>query len=210
MSNLSQDTDAARSRLFTSELDEIAYKEAAKRFRLNDGVSALLFGRDIVELAARMARAGIKVVLDCTVDTPPALPGLRSIALAELEAEANIVPEAPFDLIVGQLALHARPYAQARDFLKQLRRRLKIGGKLYLSTYGKHSTLGDYFPDNGKRVEDRFAELPVSLATLYGLHGPICLYSERDLINLLFEAGMPVVHSATSGQGNVRVVAVRI
>lgn len=208
MSNMSEDTDAARSRLFTSELDEIAYKEAAKRFRLNDGVSALLFGRDIGELAARMARAGIKVVLDSAVDNPPALAGLRSMALAQLEADS--VPEAPFDLIVGQLALHSRPYAQARDFLQQLRRRLKIGGKLYLSTYGKHSTLGDYFPDNGKRVQDRFAELPASLATLYGLHGPICLYSERDLINLLFEVGTPVVHSATSGQGNVRVVAVRI
>lgn len=208
MSNMSQDTDAARSRLFTSELDEIAYKEAAKRFRLNDGVSALLFGRDIGELATRMARAGIKVVLDAAVDTPPALPGLRSMALAQLEADS--VPEAPFDLIVGQLALHSQPYAQARDFLQQLRRRLKIGGKLYLSTYGKHSTLGDYYPDNGKQVQERFAELPVSLATLYGLHGPICLYSERDLINLLFEVGTPVVHSATSGQGNVRVVAVRI
>lgn len=208
MSNMSQDTDAARSRLFTSELDEIAYKEAAKRFRLNDDVTVLLFGRDIGELAARMARAGIKVVLDSAVGNPSALPGLRSMALAQLEAE--IVPEAPFDLIVGQLALHSQPYAQARDFLQQLRRRLKIGGKLYLSTYGKHSTLGDYYPDNGKRVEDRFAELPASLAKLYGLHGLICLYSERDLINLLFEAGMSVVHSTTSGQGNVRVVAVRI
>jgi hypothetical protein len=27
---------------------------------------------------------------------------------------------------------------------------------------------------------------------------------------LLFEVGAPVLHSATSGQGNVRVVAVRI
>ena len=208
MSNMSQDTDAARSRLFTSELDEIAYKEAAKRFRLNKDVSALLFGRDVTELALRMAKAGISVVVDAAAENLPALPRLRTMPLSQLEVAA--LPEAPFDLIVGQLALHSLPYAQARDVLQQLRRLLKIGGKLYLSAYGKHSTLGDYYPDNSKRVQDRFAELPASLAKLYDLHGPICLYSERDLITLLFEVGAPVLHSATSGQGNVRVVAVRI
>lgn len=209
MSNMSQDTDAARSRLFTSELDEIAYKEAAKRFRLNHDVSALLFGRDVTELAVRMAKAGISVVVDAAAaGNLPALPRLRAMPLSQLAVEA--LPEAPFDLIVGQLALHSLPYAQACDVLQQLRRLLKIGGKLYLSAYGKHSTLGDYYPDNDKRVQDRFAELLESLAALYDLHGPICLYSERDLITLLFEVGAPVLHSATSGQGNVRVVAVRI
>jgi hypothetical protein len=208
MSNMSQDTDAAMSRLFTSELDEIAYKEAAKRFRLNDDVSALLFGKNVGDLAARIAKLGVSTVLDAAVENPPALSGLRTAPLSQLEVD--VLPEAPFDLIVGQLALHSLPYAQSRDVLQQLRHLLKIGGKLYLSAYGKHSTLGDHYPDNGKRVQDRFAELPASLAALYGLHGPICLYSERDLITLLFEVGMPVLHSATSGQGNVRVVAVRI
>ncbi len=208
MNNMSQDTDEAASRLFTSELDEIAYKEAAKRFRASDGVSALLFGRNIGELAARMAKTGIKIVLDAAVEKPPSLPGLRAVPLSQLEVDT--LPEAPFDLIVGQLALHSLPYTQARDVLQQLRHLLKIGGKLYLSAYGKHSTLGDHYPDTGKRVQDRFAELPSALAKIYNLHGSICLYSERDLITLLFEVGMPVLHSATSGQGNVRVVTVRI
>lgn len=206
--SMSQDTDAARFRLFTSELGEIAYKEAAKRLRLNNDVSVLLFGRDIGELAVHMAKVGVKVVLDSAVEKPPEVSGLRAMPLAQLAVDA--LPEAPFDLIIGQLALHALPYAQTRDVLQQLRRLLKIGGKLHLSAYGKHSTLGDHYPDNEKRVEERFAELPEALADVYDLHGPICLYSERDLINLLFEVGAPVVHSATSGQGNVRVVAVRI
>jgi hypothetical protein len=208
MSNMSQDTDAARSRLFTSELDEIAYKEAAKRLRLDNNVSALLFGRDIVELAVRMAKVGVKVVVDAAVENPPVVPGLRAMPLSQIKVDA--LPEAPFDLIVGQLALHSLPYAQALDVLLQLRRLLKIGGKLFLSAYGVRSTLGDFYPDSGKRVQDRFAELPTALADLYNLHGPICLYSERDLITLLFETGAPVVHSATSGQGNVRAIAVRI
>jgi SAM-dependent methyltransferase len=208
MSNMSQDTDEARSRFFTSELDDIAYKEAAKRFRLDNDVSALLFGRDIDELAVRMAKVGVKVVVDAAVENPPLLPGLRAMPLSQIAVDA--LPEAPFDLIVGQLALHSLPYDQARDVLLQLRRLLKIGGKLFLSAYGVRSTLGDFYPDSGKRVQDRFAELPAALAEPYNLHGPICLYSERDLITLLFETGVPIIHSATSGQGNVRAIAVRI
>jgi hypothetical protein len=208
MSNMSQDTDAGRIRLFTGELDEMACKEAAKRLRLEGHVSALIFGRDIGELAIRMAKTGTRVVVDATVEHPPAMPGLRAIPLSKLAVDA--LPEAPFDVIVGQLALHSLPYAQARDTLDQLRQLLKIGGKLYLSAYGVRSTLGDFYPDNGKLVQDRFAELPASLAGVYDLYGPICLYSERDLITLLFEVGVPVLQSATSGQGNVRAIAVRI
>ena len=208
MSGISKGMDAARVRLFTGELDEMACKEAAKRLHLNNEVSALVFGRDISELATRLAKNHIKVVIDTVQEPVLTLPGLRAMSLAQLATDT--LPEAPFDLVVGQLALHSLPYAEARNVLCQLRRLLKIGGKLYLSAYGKHSTLGDYYPDNGKRVQDRFAELPSALAKLYDLHGPICLYSERDLITLLFEVGAPVLQSATSGQGNVRVVAVRI
>lgn len=208
MSTMSR-TDAETIRFFNGELDEMASKEASKRLKADGEVSALVFGRNINELAVQMAKSGVKVVFDAAAeDPPPATPGLRAMPLSQLALD--MLSEAPFDLIVGQLALHSLTYIEARDVLQEMRRVLKIGGKLYLSAYGKHSTLGDNYPDNGKRVEERFAELPAPLAKLYNLHGPICLYSERDLINLLFEVGAPVLHSATSGQGNVRVIAVRI
>lgn len=212
MSNMAQDSESARIRLFSGELDEMARREVEKRRRLGNEVSALVFGRDVGELAIRLADAGARVVVDATAErkSPPRA-GLRALplSLAGL-SDADVFPEAPFDVVVGQLALHPIPYEQARQALCRLMTMLKIGGKLYLSAYGLHSTLGDYYPDSGKLVEERFAELPASLADLYDLHGPVCLYSERNLITLLFQVGAPVLQSATGALGNVRAVAVRI
>lgn len=212
MSNMAQDSESARIRLFSGELDEMARREVEKRRRLGNEVSALVFGRDVGELAVRLADAGARVVVDTAAErkSPPRA-GLRAFpfSLAGL-SDVDVFPEAPFDVVVGQLALHPIPYEQARQALSRLMLMLKIGGKLYLSAYGLHSTLGDYYPDSGKLVEERFAELPASLADLYDLHGPVCLYSERNLITLLFQVGAPVLQSATGALGNVRAVAVRI
>lgn len=211
MSNMAQDSESARIRLFAGELEEMARKEIEKRRRLGNEASALVFGREVGALAVRLADAGARVVVDATAENPPARPRLRSLpfSLATLPT-ASALPEAPFDIIVGQLALHAMPYEQARQALCQLVALLKIGGKLYLSAYGLHSMLGDHYPDSGKLVEERFAELPASLASLYDLRGPVCLYSERNLITLLFQVGTPVLQSATGALGNIRAVAVRI
>lgn len=211
MSNMAQDSEAERIRLFSGELDEMARKEVVKRRRLGNDVSAMVFGRDVGELAILLADSGAQVVVDAPAKKLPARAGLRTqaVSLAALPPVATF-PEAPFDVIVGQFALHSLPYAQAQQALCRLTQMLKIGGKLYLSTYGLHSMLGDHYPDSGKLVEERFAELPAALADLYGLPGPICLYSERNLITLLFQVGTPVLQNATGAIGNIRAVAVRI
>lgn len=210
MSDPSRDSDAARLRVFAGELDDMAYREMAKRLRANDQASALLFGRDIDELAVRLASAGVCVVVDAAAE-PSARPEPERLRRMTLTPEGLAASaEAPFDLVLGRLALHSRPYAEAREVLRQLRALLKIGGKLYLSAYGLHSTLGDHYADSERLVQERYAELPAALAELYDLRGPVCLYSERNLIMLLFEVGMPVMQSSTDAVGNVRAVAVRI
>ena len=211
MSNMAQDSESVKIRLFSGELDEMAYREVKKRRRLGNEVSALVFGRDVGELAVRLAESGARVIVDTTVEKQSSPAGLRRLpfSLAALP-EASALPEAPFDVIVGQLALHPLPYEQAHNALCRLIQLLKIGGKLHLSAYGLHSMLGDYYPDSGKLVEERFSELPASLAGLYDLHGSVCLYSERNLFTLLFKVGASVLQSATGTHGNVRAVAVRI
>jgi len=211
MSNMAQDSEPARIRLFAGELEEMARKEIEKRRRLGNEASAMVFGREVGQLALRLADAGARVIAEATAEALPAHPGLRTLpfSLAKLPA-ADTLPEAPFDIIVGQLAVHSIPYEQAQQALCRLVSLLKIGGKLYLSAYGLHSMLGDHYPDSGKLVEERFAELPPALASLYDLQGPVCLYSERNLITLLFQVGTPVLQSATGALGNIRAVAVRI
>lgn len=211
MSNLAQDADPGCVSLFTGELDEMACRAVEKRRRLGNDVSALLFGRGVGTAAARMADAGARVVVDAGAGHLVQRPNLRAVALpVDPLPDVAAFPEPPFDVIVSQLALNALPYDQARKVVRQLLLMLKIGGKIYISVYGLHTTLGDHYPDSGKLVEERFAELPPALADSYGLRGPLCLYSERNLITLLFEAGGSVLQSATGALGNVRAVAVRV
>ena len=211
MSNMAHDSESARIRLFSGEFEEKARQEVEKRLRLGDEVTVLVFGRDVGDLASSLAESGARVVVDADNGNLPAHAGLRTLqfSLAALP-DAGALPEAPFDVIFGQLALHALPYGEAHKALSRVMQMLKIGGKLYLSAYGLHSTLGDHYPDSGKLVEQRFAELPAALADLYGLSGPVCLYSERNLFTLLFEIGAPVLQSSTGALGNVQAVAVRI
>ena len=44
----------------------------------------------------------------------------------------------------------------------------------------------------------------------YGIVGPLCLYTERNLFMLLLEAGASVLRTMTSTYGNVKGVAVRV
>lgn len=196
---------------FYGELSEKLLREAEQRLRSGQEVSALLFGHETCALAARLSGMGARVVIDTQPGRAPPLPRLRAVALP-LTALPDLrpFPEAPFDLVLGQLAIHAQPYATTRQALRHMLVNMKIGGKMFLSTYGLHSDLGDAYPDSEKLVEQRFAELPAALADLYGLEGPLCLYSERNLITLLFEIGASIVHSATGPLGNVRSVGVRI
>jgi hypothetical protein len=70
--------------------------------------------------------------------------------------------------------------------------------------------LGDHYPDSEKRVKERFAALPDDIAAKYGIAGPVCLYSERDLFLLLFDAGASVLKTFTTTHGNVKAVGCRI
>jgi hypothetical protein len=208
MSNMAHDSESTRIRLFSGELNEMAFKEVENRLHAGADVSALIFGREVSDLAVQLASSGAQVVVEAC---PQNHRGLRVVpfTLAKLP-DSGALPEAPFDVIVSQLVLHPLPYEQAYQALCKLMSLLKIGGKLYLSTYGLHSMIGDQYPDSGKRVEDRFAELPAGLADLYDLHGPLCLYSERNLFTLLFQVGASILQSATGALGNVRAVVVRI
>lgn len=209
MSNRPRQPNPAQ--LFCGELNEKVFHEAESRLRSGKEVSLLLFGRDVSALAARLSGIGARVVIDDVADPMARLAGVHHARLP-LDALPDLggFPEAPFDIVLGQLAFHAQPYALTRQVLRHFLEHLKIGGKLYVSTLGLHSDLGDEYPDSEKLVEQRFAELPPPLAALYGLNGPVCLYSERNLITLLFEIGAAVVHSATGPLGNVRAIGVRV
>ncbi|MCL2830302.1 MAG: hypothetical protein FWD77_06130 [Betaproteobacteria bacterium] len=201
----------------TRDLEQMALDEIAKRRRSGADVTALVFGSNAHEQAHHMAAAGARVVLGDDAEDPlPVGVGyrvpLRDIwsALEDPAAINKELPAQPYDLIICQHVLHPLRYEEARLAVRSLLQRQKIGGKLFVSVYGIHSELGDVYPDSEKLIADRYAPLPKAVAKRYGIDGPICLYSARNLFSLLFEVGAAVLYTSTSTLGTLRAVAVRV
>ncbi len=193
----------------TCELEQGVLAEMAKRQRSGESVSALLVGVGTETQALRMAEAGARVLL---LSDQEAIAHInicqRPVAL--LADETTELPFAPFDIILCQRNFSTLRYDAARVALRQTLRRLKIGGKLFVSLYGIHSDLGDNYPDGGKLVNDRLAPVDPEIGKRYGVTEPVCLYAERNLFSLLMEAGAAVLKTSTSALGHVRGVAARI
>lgn len=203
----------------TDELERYALEECVKRQRIDHRVSVLIVSDKHCEMAPKLANLGAQVLI---VDRPAyqqeiegriLASGLRdqiSYVAWELDALPEIFPGQPYDMIVMRRGLCGKPYEQARQIVRRLLLQLRIGGKLYVSVLGLHSELGQDYAGSNTLIEQRFAPLASPLAEKYGIHQPVCLYTERNLFMLLLEAGASVLRTLTTTYGNVKGIAVRV
>ena len=56
----------------------MARKEIEKRRRLGNEASAMVFGREVGQLASRLANAGARVIAEASADAPSAQAGRRT------------------------------------------------------------------------------------------------------------------------------------
>lgn len=201
------------------ELERYALEECVKRQRVDRRVSILVLPDKRGELAVKFARLGAQVVicddapLKGSIEGRILAAGLRdeiTFAPGTLNDLQSGLPGEPFDIIVVRRGLCRMPYAEARDIVRQLIRKLRIGGKLYVSVLGLHSELGHDYADSEVPIERRFASLAPELAEKYAIPGPVCLYTERNLFLLLLEAGASVLRTLTTTYGNIKGIAVRV
>ncbi|HET6718899.1 MAG TPA: methyltransferase domain-containing protein [Rhodocyclaceae bacterium] len=204
------------------ELDQLALLEAGKRRRTGGSVSALQIDCGDAVLALRLARAGAQV-LAVDADAATGVPLQQAAAALGVTADFRFqvwspeycqdttpLPGAPFDIVACPHSLSGMPYGHAHNLLRRLAMMTKIGGKLFISAYGVHSALSEAYPDENQPVRQRFAPLAPHIASKYGITQAVCLYSERDLFLLLFEAGLSVVKTFSTTHGNVKAIAVRV
>ena len=203
----------------TDELERLALEECVKRQRIDHRVSVLVISDKHCDLAPRFARLEAEVVL---IDQPQfrqevegrILASGRREQISYVATELTALPERfagqPFDIIVVRHGLCGLPYPEARSVIRNLLLRLRIGGKLYVSVLGLHSELSEGYSCAEEDVEDRYCELAPAVVKKYGIKGPVCLYSERNLFMLLLEAGGSVLRTLTTTYGNVKGIAVRV
>lgn len=201
------------------ELEQLALGECVKRQRLDRRVSILIMPALHCDLATQFAQLGAQVVM---ADDPSQKRSVEGRILAsgmrdEIRFAPYILPDLPesedgepYDIILFRRSLCRMPYAEAKQLIRALMQKLRIGGKLYLSILGLHSALGEDYPDAGEDINNRFCELSPAISKKYGIEGPVCLYSERNLFMLLLESGASVLRTSTTTYGNVKAVAVRV
>ena len=201
------------------ELERYALEECIRRQRLDHHTSVLILPAARCELARRFAQLGACITLG---DDPARRQDIEGRILAAgfssevcftpcpLAELPDTLPGEPFDIIMVRRGLCQLPYEQARQVVRWLLLKLRIGGKLYVSIHGLHSELSDGYDACEQPVEMRYAALAPAMANRYGITGPVCLYSERNLFMLLLEAGASVLRTMTTTYGNVKGVAVRV
>lgn len=201
------------------ELERYALEDCIKRHRIDQRVSVLILPDKRGEMAIKCARLGAQVVVADHSDQRQAVEG--HVLAAGLRDEIQFtainlseLPESlsgePYDIIVIRRALCSLPYDEAQRVIRQLLLKLKIGGKLYISVLGLHSELSEGYPGAESAITERLGNLAPMLAEKYGIHHPVCLYTERDLFTLLLESGASLLRTLTTTYGNVKGVAVRV
>ena len=203
----------------SDELQRLALEEALKRHLIEREVRVMVFPAGKSDLPFELAQHGITVT---ALDDPEWKSAcLKRISKGKFGERVSFVPgnlgsldqeftDEPFDLIVCRRGLCSLPYAEAMSAIRALLRKLRIGGKLYISVLGIHSELGDGYAGIDVPVRDRYFTLSPTIAKKYGIDNPVCLYGERDIFLLLLEAGASVLRTFTSTHGSVKAVAGRV
>lgn len=201
------------------ELERYALEECLKRQRVDHRTSILIIPARRCDLAKRFARLEGSIVLANEPACRQEIEGrIVAAGIGEharfapccLDDLADELPGEPFDIIMVHYGMCRLPYAQARRVMRQLLLKLRIGGKIFVSVHGLHSELGDGYSGLEQSIEDRYAPLAPAMAEKYGIAGPMCLYSERNLFLLMLDAGASVLRTMTTTYGNVKGVAVRV
>lgn len=216
---MNMDTTANPFETGNDEMERLSLEECVKRQRIDRRVSVLVLPAGHCQLGVKFARLGAQVTvadnagMQREIEGRILAAGLRddlTYAACDLRNLPDTLPGEPFDIIIVRRGLCKMPYDEARQVVRQLLLKLKIGGKLYISVLGLHSELGEGYPAADYPMEERFTHLAPALAKKYAVDDPVCLYTERNLFVLLLEAGASVLRTLTTTYGNVKAVAVRV
>lgn len=110
------------------------------------------------------------------------------------------------DVIICQRAIHYFAYPEAIRVVAQMRRLLAADGRIYLSASGLYSELGQGY-SGYVLLENRYSALSPEMRVKHNILGPVCLYSEDDLKQLLTRAGLHPESVFSSKFGNIKAVA---
>lgn len=130
--------------------------------------------------------------------------GSLEFVCGDIEQLESFLKGRIFDDCCFQRVIHYFPYVTAVEILKKLRTYVTDG--LYISVTGLESAIGEDYKDSVKPVAQRFCTLDKEHAEIFGIHAPLCLYTQSEFEGLLQESGWSVVGCWVSAFGNIKAI----
>ena len=203
----------------SDDIERFAFEECIKRQRIDHRVAAMVYPAGHLAMCGRFATLGAQVT---ALDLPAKKSDVQgrilasglgdqiSFATGSLQDLPEQLPGQPFDIIVVRRGISNMGYGDAKQVIRELLSRLRIGGKLYLSLLGIYSEFAEGYADIDQPLDQRLCPVSPTLVKKYNIHDEVCLYSERDLFMLLLQSGASVLRTMTTTYGNVKGIAVRV
>lgn len=112
----------------------------------------------------------------------------------------------PIDLVYSQRFIHYLPYATARLLAQNIYKRLKIGGRVFISASGINTELSTDYRGKEVPVQMRYFPLSQSMREKHGISTDVCLYSKEELSDLFCSNGFKEIQVWESGFKNIKAI----
>lgn len=118
----------------------------------------------------------------------------------------HLLPQS-IDVAVASRVLHYLSYTKAQRLLEMISNRLVVGGMLYINISGVESNLARGYTAVDTPIETRMALLGEQEQEEFNIEGPVCLYRESELRQLVESVdGVKITEIWTSQFGNIKCV----
>ncbi len=109
------------------------------------------------------------------------------------------------DLIISQRTLHYLAHKNLITFLKQSKKSLNKGGRVFLSFSGVDSEIGkDY--DLNPDLDNRFSKVSETNQEKFQILDPVCLYSIKEIEDLMEKLDFKKIKAWESDFKNIKVI----
>jgi len=112
-------------------------------------------------------------------------------------------------IAISQRTLHHIKYQYAKNILELVCNKMISGGKLFASVSGINSNLSEGYECCGSPVNSRFCEVGEVGKTTYGIAGSVCLYKQKEVLDMLEGAGLTVNNIYKSAFGNIKALCTK-
>lgn len=130
------------------------------------------------------------------------------VSFVQLDIRKGLAPlQSKPDIIYSQRTLHYLTFDEAKSLLSMLAAKNNGPTAFFLSASGLNSELGNGYAHSSLPVEQRHSELAVDMREKHAIHGPVCLYSINDMMQLIRECGLIPINVHASPFGNIKAIA---